>query len=186
MTTTPTMNGVDKAALFGALEAVKQQPEAAKFQFRAKNEWISGNHSRSTINDFFGLGEEQTHRESHTFEADHPEQLVSTDKAPTPAEQLLHALASCITAGIGNIAAARGIELTRVESVVTGDIDLLGLLGLDPSVRNGYQGIQVQLTIEGDAGSDDLHGVVERSVARSAVFDMLTNGTDVSVDITTR
>lgn len=186
MTTTQKMNGVDKEALFGALDAVKAQPEAAKFQFRARNEWISGNHSRTTIHDFFGLGEEQTHREAHTFEADHPEQLVSTDKAPTPAEQLLHALAACITAGIGNIAAARGIELTRVESVVTGDIDIVGLLGIDTSVRNGYQGIKVDLTIEGDAGADELRGVVERSVARSAVFDMVTNGTDVSIDIATR
>ncbi len=121
--------------------------------------------------------------EEHTYEADHPMQLVATDKAPTPAEQLLHALAACITAGIGNVAAARGITLTRVESVVTGDIDLVGLLGIDPTVRNGYQGIEVDLTIEGDASAEALRGVVERSVARSAVFDMLTHGTTVSVDV---
>lgn len=186
MTTTQLTNGVDTEGLFGALDAVKAQPEAARFQFRARNQWISGTHSRSTIHDFFGLGEEQTHLEAHVFEADHPVQLVSTDKAPTPAEQLLHALAACITAGIGNVAAARGIELTRVESVVTGDIDLVGLLGIDPGVRNGYQGIRVQLTIEGDASAEQLEAVVNRSVARSAVFDMLTNGTSVSVDVTTR
>lgn len=186
MTTTQTTNGVNTEGLFGALDAVKAQPEAAKFQFRARNKWISGTHSRSTIYDFFGLGEEQTHVEGTSFDADHPKQLVATDKAPTPAEQLLHALAACITAGIGNVAAARGIELTSVESVVTGDIDLVGLLGIDPSVRNGYQGIDVQLTIEGDASAKELEGVVERSVARSAVFDMLTNGTNVSVDVTTR
>ena len=185
MTTTQKRNGVDTTALFGALDAVKAQPAAAKFQFRARNEWISGTHSRSTIYDFFGLGSEQTHLEEHVFEADHPVQLVATDKAPTPAEQLLHALAACITAGIGNVAAARGIELTRVESVVTGDIDLVGLLGIDTSVRNGYQGIEVSLTIEGDASADELEGVVERSIARSAVFDMLTNGTTVSVDVET-
>lgn len=180
---TTRTNGVDTGALFGALDAVKAQPEAAKFQFRARNEWISGTHSKSTIYDFFGLGEEQTHIEEHTYEADHPMQLVATDKAPTPAEHLLHALAACITAGVGNVAAARGINLTRVESVVTGDIDLVGLLGIDRTVRNGYQAIEVDLTIEGDASADELKGVVERSVARSAVFDMLTNGTKVTVDI---
>ncbi|HUG07636.1 MAG TPA: OsmC family protein [Acidimicrobiia bacterium] len=186
MTRTETRNGVDTEALFGALDAVKAQPEAAKFQFRARNQWIRGTHSRSTIHDFFGLGSEQTHLEEHTFEADHPTQLVAMDNAPTPAEQLLHALAACITAGIGNIAAARGIELTLVESVVTGDIDLVGLLGIDPTVRNGYQSIDVQLTIEGDGSAEELEAVVNRSMARSAVFDMLTNGTAVSVDVTTR
>ena len=183
MTTTQTTNGVDIQGLFGALDAVKAQPEAAKFQFRARNQWISGTHSRSTIYDFFGLGEEQTHLEEHAFEGDHPVQLVADDNAPSAAEQLLHALAACITSGIGNVAAARGIELTRVESVVTGDIDLLGLLGLDPTVRNGYQGIDVRITIEGDASADKLKGIVERSVARSAVYDMLTNGTTVSVEV---
>lgn len=182
---TTRTNGVDTSALFGALDAVKAQPEAAKFQFRARNQWISGTHSKSTIYDFFGLGAEQTHLEEHIYEADHPMQLVATDKAPTPAEHLLHALAACITAGVGNVAAARGINLTRVESVVTGDIDLVGLLGIDPTVRNGYQSIEVDLTIEGDASADELKGVVERSVARSAVFDMLTNGTKVTVDVNT-
>lgn len=176
-------NGVDTAALFGALDAVKAQPAAAKFQFRADNAWVSGTHSRSTIHGFFGLGEEQTHRASHTFDADHPEQLVGSDSGPSPAEYLLHALAGCITAGIGNIAAARGVELRRVESTVTGDIDLMGLLGLDDSVRNGYQQIKVTVRIEGDASADELRKVVERSMARSAVLDVLTNGTSVTVDV---
>jgi uncharacterized OsmC-like protein len=174
---------VNVEALFGALDAVKAQPEAAKFQFRASNEWISGTHSRSEIHDFFGLGAEQTHREAHQYDADHPELLVGTDQGPSPVEFLLHALAACITAGIGNVAAARGIELTRVRSTVRGDIDLVGLLGIDPSVRNGYQSIDVSLVIEGDAGADELKAVVERSVARSAVYDMLTNGTTVSVNV---
>lgn len=185
MTATTIRNGVDTGALFGALDAVKAQPEAAKWRFRATNEWVSGTHSRSTIHGFFGLGQELTHNEAHTFEADHPEVLVGTDKAPSAAEQLLHALAACITSGIGNIAAARKIDLHRVESTVTGDIDLMGLLGLDDSVRNGYQGIEISLRIEGDASADDLKRVVERSVARSAVFDMLTNGTTVTVNVET-
>lgn len=182
-TSTHMRNGVDTDALFGALDAVKAQPAAAKFQFRASNSWVSGTHSRSTIDGFFGLGAEQTHVESFVFDADHPRQLVANDRGPTPAEYLLHALAACITAGIGNIAAARGIGLTRVESTVTGDIDLLGLLGLDRAVRNGYQAIEVRVRIEGDAEAADLAAVVERSVARSAVFDVLTNGTTVKVSV---
>jgi uncharacterized OsmC-like protein len=183
MTTTTIRNGVDTEALFGALDAVKAQPEAAKFQFRASNTWISGTHSRSTIDGFFGLGSEQSHNQAHTFHADHPEQLTGTDAAPTPVEYLLHALAGCITAGIGNIAAARGVELTRVESTVAGDIDLVGLLGIDDTVRNGYQGIEITVHIEGDASADELRGVVQRSVARSAVYDVLTNGTPVTVNV---
>lgn len=182
-TTTKQRNGVNVEGLFGALDAVKAQPEAAKFQFRASNEWISGTHSRSRIHEFFGLGAEQTHRGPYEYDADHPEQLVGTDLGPSPVEFLLHALAACITAGIGNVAAARGVDLTRVRSTVTGDIDLVGLLGLDPSVRNGYQSIDVRLVIEGDAGAEELRRVVERSIARSAVFDMLTNGTSVSVHV---
>ena len=183
MTTRQMTNGVDTAGLFGALDAVKAQPEAAKFQFRAKNKWLRGTHSRSEIYDFFGLGAEQTHRESRSYEADHPEQLVAADEAPTPVEYLLHALAACITAGIGNIAAARGIELKSVESKVEGDIDLVGLLGVDDSVRNGFQSISMSVEIEGDASAEDLRKVVERSIARSAVYDMLTNGTDVRIDV---
>lgn len=183
MTTATIRNGVDTAALFGALDAVKATPAAAKFQFRAENRWVSGTHSRGTIHGFFGLGAEQTHREPTTLDADHPEQLVATDQGPTPAEYLLHALAACITAGIGNIAAARGVELTSVESTVTGDIDLMGLLGLDDSVRNGFEKIDVAVRIEGDAAAEELAKVVRRSVARSAVFDVLTNGTAVSVTV---
>lgn len=184
--TTPTVNnrnGVDTAALFGALDAVKAMPAAARFQFRARNQWIRGTHSQSEIHDFFGLGEEQTHVASHRFDADHPRQLTGSDVGPSPVEYLLHALAACITAGIGNIASARGITLERVASTVTGDIDLQGLLGLDPTVRNGYEGITIHVEIEGDSDDTGLRAVVERSVARSAVFDVLTNGTTVTVDV---
>jgi uncharacterized OsmC-like protein len=158
-------------------------PQAAHFQFRATNEWVSGTHSRGTVHDFFGVGDEQTHREAWTYDSDHPTQLVGTDMGPTPVEYLLVALAGCITAGIGNIAAARGIELTKVRSTVEGDIDLNGVLGLDPTVRNGYQSIRARFEIEGGAGVDDLRKVVERSVARSAVFDVLTNGIPVTVEV---
>jgi len=184
MSTTATVrNGVDTAVLFATLDAVKGMPEAAHFQFRVDNEWVSGTHSRGTVHSFFGVGEEQTHQEEWTFDSDHPTQLVGTDKGPSPVEYLLIGLAACITAGIGNIAAARGVTLTSVRSTVEGDIDLNGVLGLDPTVRNGYQGIRARFEIEGEAGTEELRKVVERSVSRSAVFDVLTNGVPVAIEI---
>lgn len=183
MTTTTYRNGVDTEALFGALDAVKAMPPAAKFQFRANNQWVSGTYSKSTIDGFFGLGTELAHNESHTFGADHPTQLTGKDNAPTPVEYLLHALAACITAGIGNIAAVRGVNLSRVTSTVSGDIDLMGLLGLDTTVRNGFEKIEMKVRIEGDATAEELRKIVERSIARSAVYDLLTNGTTVSVTV---
>jgi uncharacterized OsmC-like protein len=186
MTTTQnTRNGVDTATLFATLDAVKGDPEIAKFQFRASNRWVSGTHNRTTIHDFHGAKQEMAHREPFTFDADHPPVLVGSDQGPTPVEYVLHALAACLTAGIANIAAARGINLTEVTSTVEGDIDLLGILGLDESVRNGYSQIRVHITVEGDASPEQLAELVEQSRRRSAVFDVLSNGTDVQVDVTT-
>jgi uncharacterized OsmC-like protein len=181
------LNGVDVPTLFATLDAVKAQNEIAKFSFRADNTWQSGTHSRSTISGFYGAGQEMEHREVTVLDADHPAVLVGTDNAPTPVEYVLHALASCLTAGIANIAAARGIELTSVRSTVEGDIDLLGILGLsDGSVRNGYQQVRVTFDIEGDADEETLRGIVEQSRRRSAVYDVLTNPTPVVVDLVRR
>lgn len=186
MTTTEVqaLNGVDTARLFATLDAVKGSPEIAKFQFRATNRWISGTHSESSINGFHGAGQELTHRQPATLEADHPDVLVGEDHAPTPVEYLLHALAACLTSGIGNIAAARGVTLTSVESTVEGEIDLLGILGLSGEVRNGYQQIRINFHLEGD-DADKLRAVVEQSRLRSAVYDVLTNGVPVSIAVTT-
>jgi uncharacterized OsmC-like protein len=178
-------NGVDTTALFATLDAVKAAPEAAKFQFRTHNQWISGTHSRGTIHDFFGVGEERTHERSFTFDADHPAVLVGHDNGPTPVEYVLHALAACLTAGLANIAAARGVRLTEVHSTVSGDIDLNGILGLDPSVRNGYQNITVRFTVKGDAPAENLREIVEQSRARSAVYDVLTNQLPVTIEVAT-
>ena len=178
-----TRNGVDTATLFATLDAVKAAPEAAKFQFRAHNEWISGTHSRGTIYGFYGVGAERTHERSFQFDADHPAVLVGTDNGPTPVEHLLHALAACLTAGLVNIAAARGVELTEVHSEVSGDIDLNGILGLDQSVRNGYEKIKVRFTVRGDAPAEKLREIVEQSRARSAVFDVITNSVPVSIEV---
>jgi uncharacterized OsmC-like protein len=175
-------NGVDTATLFATLDAVKADPEIAKFRFRATNTWVSGTHNRSSIHGFHGAKQEMTHRQPFTFDADHPPVLVGTDNGPTPVEYVLHALAACLTAGIANIAAARGVSLTEVSSTVEGDIDLLGILGLSGQVRNGYQQIRVSFTLRGD-DPEKLRLVVEQSRRRSAVFDIVTNGVPVSVDV---
>jgi uncharacterized OsmC-like protein len=184
MTTTenPTRNGVDTATLFATLDAVKATPEIAKFQFRATNRWVSGTHNQSTIHGFYGAMQEMTHREPWTFDADHPAVLVGADNAPTPVEFVLHALAACLTSGLANIAAARGVNLTEVESTVEGDIDLLGILGLSDKVRNGYQQIKVSFKLRGD-DPEKLRQVVEQSRRRSAVYDVVTNGVPVSIDV---
>jgi uncharacterized OsmC-like protein len=180
-----TRNGVDTATLFATIDAVKAAPEAAKFQFRASNEWISGTHSRGTIDRFFGVGEERSHEHIFHFDADHPAVLVGRDNGPTPVEFVLHALASCLTAGLANIAAARGIRLTEVRSSISGDIDLNGILGLNPDVRNGYQKITLRVSVKGDAPAEKLRELVEQSRARSAVYDVITNQVPVTIDVET-
>jgi uncharacterized OsmC-like protein len=184
ITAQPSRNGVDIATLFATLDAVKGQNDIAKFQFRAQNTWVSGTHSRSRISGFYGAMQEMAHEHETVLDADHPAVLVGQDHGPTPVEYLLHALAACLTAGVANIAAARGVDLTLVSSTVEGDIDLLGILGLsDGAVRNGYQGIKVTFHVEGDADAETLRGIVEQSRRRSAVYDVLTNPTPVSVEV---
>ena len=181
----PMRNGVDTATLFATLDAVKQAPEAARFQFRARNQWVSGTHNRTTISGYFGVGEERAHERTFVFDADHPAVLVGTDQGPTPAEFVLQALAACLTAGLANIAAARKITLTEVRSTITGDIDLNGILGLNPAVRNGYQQITVRFTVKGDAPAGKLRELVDQSRARSAVYDVITNGVPVTIEVDT-
>ena len=178
-------NGIDTATLFATLDAVKQAPEAANFQFRAHNQWQSGTHNRTTIADYFGVGEERTHERTFVFDADHPAVLVGQDNGPTPVEFVLHALAACLTAGLANIAAARKVTLTEVRSTVSGDIDLNGILGLDPTVRNGYQQITVRFTIKGDAPAAKLRELLDQSRARSAVYDVITNQVPVTIEVDT-
>jgi uncharacterized OsmC-like protein len=175
------LNGVNTPTLFATINAVKAQPELARFQFRASNRWVQGTHSRSRLETFSGAGGEHRHTGDIQFDADHPTVLVGGDKAPTPVEFLLHAIAACITAGIGNIAAARGVRLTEVESTVEGDIDLRGILGLSDQVRNGYHAMRVNFRVKGDAAPEKLDEIVAQATARSAVFDVLANGTAVQV-----
>ena len=182
----PPRNGVDVPRLFATLDAVKGQNEIAKFQFRASNTWVNGTHNRSQLSGFFGAMQEMEHKNVTVLDADHPNVLVGEDNAPTPIEFILHAIAACLTSGVANIAAARGIQLQKVMSTVEGDIDLLGILGLsDGSVRNGYEQIRVTFHIEGDADDEKLRGLVEQSRQRSAVYDVLTNPTPVVIDVVT-
>src|SRR4051812_12150347 len=185
-TTRPARNGVDVPTLFATLDAVKASPQIADFRFRARNTWVSGTHNRTTIQGFYGAGQEDTSRtEPFVYDADHPAVLVGNNNAPTAVEFLLHAIAACLTSGLANIAAARGITLHKVESTVEGDIDLMGILGLSPDVRNGYRQIRVSFVVDGDASPEQLAALVEQSRRRSAVYDVLTNGTDVVIDVNT-
>jgi len=177
-------NGVNTPAVVETIfGVVANQPELAKFQFRASNQWMTGTHSRTTMKGFFGASGEQAHHKDFTADGDHPAVLCGADQAPTPVEWVLHALATCLTAGIANIAAVRGVTLHRVESKVEGDIDLLGIFGLSKTVRNGYQNVRITFEIEGDAPPEKLREIVEQSRARSAVYDVITNGIPVEVSV---
>jgi uncharacterized OsmC-like protein len=185
-TENPRTNGVDTATLFATLDAVKGQPEIAKFQFRATNTWLGGTHSRSRFSGFHGAMQEMEHKQVTEVDADHPAVLVGQDEGPTPVEYLLHGIAACLTAGLANIAAARGVDLTKVSSTVEGDIDLLGIFGMsDGSVRNGYRQIKVTFHVEGDADDATLRELVEQSRRRSAVYDALTQPTPVAIEVVT-
>lgn len=177
------LNGVDTPNLFATINAVAQNPELAEFRFRAKNRWLNGTHSRTEIGTFSGAGGEHSHSRRFDYDADHHPVLCGQGNAPAPIEYLLHALASCIAAGIGNVAAARGVKLDSVEASVEGDINLLGLLGLSERVRNGYSAIKIHFDIRGNAPPEKLREIVEQSRARSAVFDSLTNGVPVQLSV---
>jgi uncharacterized OsmC-like protein len=175
------MNGIDTPKLFATIAAVAGQPPLARFQFRAQGEWLWGTHSRSTMSGFAGAGGELKHRAAHTAEADHPPVLCGEDAGPTPVEYLLHALSACLTAGIANIAAARGVALQSVNCRMEGDIDLQGILGISDKVRNGFQAVRAEVALQGDAPPETLRKIVAQAVARSAVFDVLANGVPVTV-----
>jgi uncharacterized OsmC-like protein len=177
-------NGVDTEMLFATLDLIKQQPELAAFRFRVRNHWIDGAHNRGTIQGFYGAGQEDDSRaEPFVVDAGEPPVLLGTNTGPNPAELLLSALAACLTTSLVYVAAARGVRLTEVESTLEGDIDVRGCLGLDDDYRNGFERIRVSFKVAGDAPPEKLREVVERAQKRSAVFDMVTNGVDVSVEV---
>ena len=184
ITTDTIRNGVDTAQMFGTLDAIKAQPLLAKFQFRARNRWIDGAHNRSTIRDFYGASQEDSSRTAEfVLDAGEPAILLGTDTGPNPAEYLLHALAACLTTSIVYVAAARKVELTSVESTLTGVMDVRGALGVDDEPRNGFERIGVSFRVAGNAPVEKLREVVERARKRSAVYDMVTNGVPVAVEV---
>jgi uncharacterized OsmC-like protein len=182
-TTIPVNNGVNVDALLEAREALSEAPEAAQFTWRATCEWINGTHSRSNVEGFFGLGEEHQHKTNFTFEADHPEVFASEDHGATPVELVLAGLASCLTAGVASVAQMREIQLRSVTATLEGGMDIQGILGIDSDVRNGFDGIKVTYHIDADATPDEIQAVVAQSQKRSAVYDIITNPTNVSVEV---
>lgn len=176
-------NGVNVDALLGARAALTDAPAAAQFTWRAECDWKGGVHSRSTVKGFFGLGEEQAHNGEFTIDADHPPQFAASDKGATPVEILLSALASCLTAGVASVAQNRGIQLHSVRAKVEGDMDIAGILGIDADVRNGFSAIRVSFEIDADAPQDEIAAVVSQSQKRSAMFDIITNPTNVHVSV---
>jgi uncharacterized OsmC-like protein len=183
MADTKVDNGVNVDALLGAREALSGAPAGAQFKWRATCKWIKGTHSRSSVNGFFGLGEEHKHKTEFTFDADHPAVFASEDNGATPVELVLSGLASCLTAGIAAVAQNRKIQLRSVTATLEGGMNILGILGADPDVRNGFDGIKVKYDIDADASKDDIEALVAQSQKRSAVFDIITNPTNVSVEV---
>ena len=182
-TATPVNNGVNVEALLGAREALTDAPEAAKFAWRASCEWQNGTHSTTGVEGFFGLGEEQSHRTRYSFDMDHPEIFASEDNGATPVEYVLVGLAGCLTAGVAAVAQNREIQLHRVSATVEGAMDVRGILGVDSDVRNGFSDIKVSYDIDAEASPNDIEALVAQSQKRSAVFDVLTNPTNIAVEV---
>ena len=177
-------NGVNVEALLGARNALGETPEAGRFVWRATNEWVHGTHSRSSVRSYYGLGAEHDHKSEFDFEADHPLVFAAEDNAATPVEIVLVGLASCLTAGVAAVAQNREIQLNSVKATIEGDMDIQGILGADPDVRNGFSNIRVTYDIDADATPEDIRALVAQSQKRSAVFDIVTNPTNVTVEVT--
>src|SRR5262245_5839986 len=176
-------NGVNVDALLAAREALKQAPEAAKFKWKASCKWQNGTHSQTKIKEFDGLGGGQTHKTETSFSADHPEIFASEDLGVTPVEYILVGLASCLTAGVAAVAQNRGIQLRSVESKVEGSMDIQGILGMDSDVRNGFDDVKITFNIDADASKQEIEALVAQSQKRSAVYDIITNPTNVTVKV---
>jgi uncharacterized OsmC-like protein len=184
MTSTSTAdNGVDVGALLQAREAMTDARAAAQFTWKATNRWAHGTHSRTTIQEFFGVGAEQSHERAFQLDTDHPAIFAAADQGVTPVEMVLAGLAGCLTAGVASVAQNRGVQLRSVTAHLAGDMDLAGILGIDPDVRNGFSNITVRYEIDADASREEIEGIVAQSQKRSAVFDVVTNPTNVRVEV---
>jgi uncharacterized OsmC-like protein len=181
--TAASLNGVNVEHLLGARNALGETPEAGQFKWRVTNEWLHGTHSKTHVEGYFGLGDEQKHKREFVFDADHPETFAAEDNGATPVEYVLVGLASCLTAGVASVAQNRDIQLKSVTATLEGDMDIQGILGADADVRNGFNGIKVTYQIDADASADDIEALVAQSQKRSAVYDIITNPTNVTVEV---
>jgi uncharacterized OsmC-like protein len=179
----PVDNGVNVDALLGARSALPDNPEIANFRWRAVNTWVNGTHSRSSVETFYGFGEEQRHKTTFSYDADHPEAFAAEDNGVTPVEYVLVALGSCLTGGLAAVAQQRSIQLRSVEATIEADFDLHGILGADPDVRNGFSEVRVTYNIDADASPEEIKALVAQAQKRSAVYDTLTNPTNVTVEV---
>jgi uncharacterized OsmC-like protein len=183
MHVTSTLNGVDLGRLSGTIDHVAADPALARFQFRARNHWIDGGYSRTTIKDFYGAGQEDaTRTEPFTVDSDEPPVLLGQNRAPNTVEYVLHALAACVSGTIVYHAAARGLALEGVETTIHGDLDLRGFLGLDSDVRPGYEQIQVAIKVAGDF-DDDQFAELASLIRYSPVRDIVSNPVPVAIDV---
>jgi uncharacterized OsmC-like protein len=183
VTDNPVDNGVNVQALLGAREALSGAPEAAEFTWRATCTWRKGTHSHSTVTGFTGLGAEQAHRTTYEYDIDHPECFASEDNGATPVEVVLVGLAGCLTAGVASVAQMRGIQLRSVTATIEGQMNVLGILGADPDIRNGFDAITVRFAIDADASREDLQALLAQAQKRSAVFDVVANPTKILVEL---
>jgi uncharacterized OsmC-like protein len=179
----PVDNGVNTRALLEAREALTAAPEAARFTWRARCSWLRGTHTRTTVEGFSGLGQEHSHRSTFAFDADHPQCFASEDLGATPVELALTALAACLTASVAAVAQHREIQLRSVTTSVSGNMNILGILGADPDVRNGFDGVSVRFDVDAEASDAEIRALVAQAQKRSAVFDVITNPTNVSVEV---
>ena len=181
--TTQAQNGVNVEALLDARAALTETPEAARFNWRASCQWVNGTHAQTDVDGFFGLGAEQKHKTAFSFNTDHPEVFASEDHGATPVEYVLVGLAGCLTAGVAAVAQNRNVQLRSVKATLKGSMDLQGILGIDSDVRNGFDGVTVNFEVDADASDEEVRGIVAQSQKRSAVFDIVTNPTNVTVNV---
>lgn len=176
-----TMNGVDVAALFATIDAVKKDPAIAEFRFRARNRWLGGDANRTTVSGFYGAKQEQPHAAPFEMECGEPPVLLGRDRGANPVEFLLNALIGCLTTTMVYHAAARRLEIGAIDSELEGDLDLRGFLGISPDVRKGYREIRVKMRVQSKASPSVLRELAQFS----PVFDVCSRALPVKVEVET-
>ena len=177
------LNGVNVEGLFQTINAIKEEPSIAKFNFRAKNEWVNGGENRTAINDFYGAGKTHVRSKPFVFTADEPPVLLGTDHGANPVEYALTALAGCVTTTLVYYASAKGVKINKIESTLEGDIDLRGLLNIDENVKVGYESIQINFKIDSDASEETLNELIEIAKKHSPVANTISNPTPVNISL---